>query len=98
VHAHTHGPAADIGHIPLPDHRRGSDQEPHPTGHPEDLLTVDEVIASLRVSRATFYRWRRRGSGPASVRLPGGTVRVRRAALADWLASLQDANKKDAAA
>ena len=66
------------------------------TGHPDDLLTVDEVIASLRVSRATFYRWRR-ATGPASVRLPGGAVRIRRAALAEWLAGLQDDYKEDAA-
>jgi excisionase family DNA binding protein len=48
------------------------------------------VIATLRVSRAAFYRWRRRGSGPASVRLPGGAVRIRRADLQQWLRSLQD--------
>jgi integrase len=41
------------------------------------LLTIDEVIAELRVSRAAFYRWRRQGAGPAVVRLPGGGVRVR---------------------
>jgi excisionase family DNA binding protein len=68
------------------------------TGQPEDLLTIDAVIASLRVSRATFYRWRRRGTGPASVRLPGGAVRIRRAALAEWLAGLQDDHKEDTAA
>ena len=47
----------------------------------DELLTIEEVIAELRVSRATFYRWRRRGTGPAAVRLPGGGVRIRRSAL-----------------
>lgn len=65
------------------------------TGQPDDLLTLDEVITSLRVSRAAFYRWRRRGTGPASVRLPGGAVRIRRAALAEWLRGLQEDTKED---
>jgi predicted DNA-binding transcriptional regulator AlpA len=68
------------------------------TGDPDDLLAIDEVITSLRVSRAAFYRWRRRGTGPASVRLPGGAVRIRRAALAEWLRGLQEENKEDTAA
>ena len=65
------------------------------TGQPDDLLTLDEVITSLRVSRAAFYRWRRRGTGPASVRLPGGAVRILRAALAEWLRGLQEDTKED---
>jgi excisionase family DNA binding protein len=65
------------------------------TGQPEDLLTIDEVIATLRVSRAAFYRWRRRGTGPPSVRLPGGAVRIRRAALDRWLADLHEDNKEE---
>src|ERR1035438_8392431 len=64
------------------------------TGNPDDLLTIDEVIATLRVSRAAFYRWRRRGTGPASVRLPGGGVRIRRADLQQWLRGLHD-NQED---
>jgi excisionase family DNA binding protein len=68
------------------------------TGQPDDLLTIDEVITSLRVSRAAFYRWRLRGTGPASVRLPGGAVRIRRAALAEWLRGMQEGNKEDTAA
>jgi excisionase family DNA binding protein len=68
------------------------------TGQPDDLLTIDDVIASLRVSRAAFYRWRRRGTGPPSVRLPGGAVRIRRAALAEWLRGLQEDNKEEGTA
>jgi excisionase family DNA binding protein len=64
-------------------------------GDPDDLLTIDEVIATLRVSRAAFYRWRRRGTGPATVRLPGGAVRVRRSALQQWLRGLQDEHKEE---
>jgi excisionase family DNA binding protein len=61
--------------------------EPGALGDP--LLTIEEVIAELRVSRAAFYRWRRQGAGPAVVRLPGGTVRVRRSALTAWLRGLE---------
>jgi excisionase family DNA binding protein len=68
------------------------------TGDPDDLLTIDEVIVILRVSRAAFYRWRRRGTGPASVRLPGGAVRIRRAALQEWLRGLHDDQKENTAA
>jgi excisionase family DNA binding protein len=65
-----------------------------PAGEPgtqdDPLLTIDEVTAELRVSRDAFYRWRRQGAGPAVVRLPGGTVRVRRSALTAWLRRLEE--------
>ena len=61
--------------------------EPGTPGDP--LLTIEEVTAELRVSRAAFYRWRRQGAGPAAVRLPGGGVRVRRSALTAWLSRLE---------
>ena len=67
--------------------------EPHPA--PDALLTIDEVIAQLRVSRAAFYRWRRRGTGPAEVRLPGGGVRIRRSALWQWLRRLEQPQQED---
>jgi len=54
------------------------------------LLTIEEVITELRVSRAAFYRWRRLGAGPPVVRLPGGGVRVRRSALTWWLRHLEE--------
>jgi excisionase family DNA binding protein len=56
----------------------------------DQLLTLDEVAAELRISREALYRWRRRGTGPPSIRLPGGTVRIRRSALTAWLRTLQD--------
>ena len=67
--------------------------EPDPA--PDALLTIEEVIAQLRVSRAAFYRWRRRGTGPAEVRLPGGGVRIRRGALHAWLRRLEDHQQED---
>ena len=37
----------------------------HPVTPGDPLLTIEEVTAELRVSRAAFYRWRRQGAGPA---------------------------------
>ena len=56
----------------------------------DPLLTIEEVTAELRVSRAAFYRWRRQRAGPPVVRLPGGGVRVRRSALSQWLRRLEE--------
>jgi excisionase family DNA binding protein len=57
---------------------------------PGELLTLEQVAAELKVSREALYRWRRRGTGPPSIRLPGGAVRIRRSALTGWLRALQD--------
>jgi excisionase family DNA binding protein len=51
----------------------------------DELMTIPEVIAELRVPRSTFYRWRQIGMGPASMKLPNGQVRIRRSALEAWL-------------
>lgn len=64
----------------------GDPGNPHP-GHGDDLLTISEVTAWLRISRTTFYRWRLTGAGLAVVRLPGGGVRIRRSDLHQWLRS-----------
>ena len=61
--------------------------DPGNPGHDDDLLTISEVTAWLRVSRTTFYRWRLTGAGLAVVRLPGGGVRIRRSDLHRWLRS-----------
>jgi excisionase family DNA binding protein len=52
-----------------------------------EFLTIEEVLTVLRVSRTTFGRWRRQGTGPVIIRLPGGGVRIRRSALDRWLRS-----------
>ena len=74
-------PTAPGRPVATPDGAPGTADDP--------LLTIDEVIAELRVSRAAFYRWRRQGAGPPAVRLPGGGVRVRRSALTAWLRRLE---------
>lgn len=55
------------------------------TSEREEFLTIEEVLAVLRISRSTFCRWRRQDSGPVIIRLLGGGVRIRRSALDRWL-------------
>jgi len=59
-------------------------------GAASHLMTIAEVIAEIRVPRATFYRWRQLRKGPRSIKLPNGDVRIRRSELERWLASLED--------
>lgn len=64
---------------------------------PDELLTIAEVIAELRVPRSTFYRWRQQGIAPRVVKLPSGAVRIRRTALNEWLRGLEDPPEEHAA-
>ena len=66
-------------------------------GEPDELLTIAEVIAELRVPRSTFYRWRQQGIAPRVMKLPSGAVRIRRTALTEWLRGLEDDPKEHAA-
>lgn len=56
----------------------------------DELLTIAEVCEELGIARATFYRWRAHRKGPASLRLPNGTVRIRRSALTAFIASCEE--------
>src|ERR1700680_2522246 len=93
---HTARTGRRYGHAPpAPLRALRRKEEPGVTGDPDDLLTIDEVIATLRVSRAAFYRWRRRGTGPPTGRLPGGAPRVQRSALQQWLRSLHNNQEEE---
>lgn len=63
-----------------------------------EFLTIEEVVGVLRVSRTTFGRWRRQGTGPLIMRLPGGGVRIRRSALDRWLRASRNPHGKVLAA
>ena len=54
-----------------------------------ELLTVPEVLAELRVSRSTWFYWRQIGKGPRAIKLPNGELRIRRSALYEWLGELE---------
>jgi predicted DNA-binding transcriptional regulator AlpA len=55
----------------------------------DDLLTVPEVLALLRIERSTWYHWRQIGKAPRVYKLPNGKVRVRRSVLNAWLTTLE---------
>ena len=55
----------------------------------DELLTVREVLAELRVPRSTWYQWRQTGKAPRVFKLPNGELRVRRSVLEEWLSGLE---------
>jgi predicted DNA-binding transcriptional regulator AlpA len=54
-------------------------------GAADELLTVEEVLAELRVPRSTWLKWRQTGQAPAAIKLPNGQLRIRRSTLTSWL-------------
>ncbi|MFE6841088.1 helix-turn-helix transcriptional regulator [Streptomyces sp. NPDC057686] len=51
----------------------------------DEMLTIPQVVEEIGVPRATFYRWRQCKKGPKSIKLPNGSVRIRRSELTRWL-------------
>ena len=86
---HGHTPSRLYGGLPGSDEGRQAWRD--------ELLTIEEVIAELRVPRSTFYRWRQQGIAPRVMKLPSGAVRIRRTALEEWLRGLEDDPKEHAA-
>lgn len=54
-------------------------------------MTVEEFCAELQISRSTWNDWRVKGRAPACIRLPNGSLRIRRSAFENWLSSLEGA-------
>lgn len=52
---------------------------------PGQKLTVDDVCTKLRIATSTFYGWRQKGRGPRCIRLPNGSLRIRRDDFENWL-------------
>ncbi|MFD8964411.1 helix-turn-helix transcriptional regulator [Streptomyces sp. NPDC059568] len=57
----------------------------------DEMLTIPEVIEEIGVPRATFYRWRQCRKGPKAIKLPNGSVRIRRSELDRWIAGMEEA-------
>jgi predicted DNA-binding transcriptional regulator AlpA len=51
-------------------------------------LTVDGVCEDLGVTKSTFYEWRAKRKAPPCVKLPNGSLRVRRVDYERWLENL----------
>jgi excisionase family DNA binding protein len=55
-------------------------------GGPEELWTLKETAAYLKVSRSTLYGWRYYGKGPVGYKI-GGAVRFDPEVVKAWVAS-----------
>ncbi|MFE3854898.1 helix-turn-helix transcriptional regulator [Streptomyces griseorubiginosus] len=58
-----------------------------PTGHNPTSRTTPELATALR---STFYEWRQKGRGPRCIRLPNGSLRIRRSDFENWLMDCED--------
>lgn len=72
--------------------------QPRPRERGLELLTLDQVLAELGedgrpLARSTFFRWKAIGKAPQTIKLPNGSLRVRRADLEAWI----DAHEERAA-
>ena len=79
-------PAKAQGSHPLPKEQRLTS----PSRRTTEKLTVDEFCADLRISRSTFYDWRKKGRGPRCIRIPNGALRIRRTDYENWLTDRED--------
>ncbi|MQA98631.1 MAG: helix-turn-helix domain-containing protein [Streptosporangiales bacterium] len=52
-------------------------------------LTVDDMAAELQVSCSTLYDWIATNRGPQVVKLPNGSLRVKRENWIEWLRRLE---------
>ena len=53
-------------------------------------LTVDDLCDELHIARSTFYDWRSARKAPRCIKLPNGSIRIRRADLDNWLKVHED--------
>lgn len=53
-------------------------------------LTVSDVCDELGISKSTFYDWRAAHKAPCCIRLPNGSLRVRRADFDRWLRECEE--------
>ncbi|SDO94326.1 transcriptional regulator, AlpA family [Actinopolyspora xinjiangensis] len=53
-------------------------------------MTVAEFCEELGIARSTFDLWRAKGTAPRCIRLPNGSLRIRRTDFDTWLDTLED--------
>ncbi|WP_086840637.1 helix-turn-helix transcriptional regulator [Amycolatopsis kentuckyensis] len=58
-------------------HQRGSTKR--------ELLKIADVCEELDIAPSTFYEWRAKECAPKCIKLPNGSVRIRRCDLESWL-------------
>ena len=57
----------------------------------DEMLTISELLAELRISRSTFYDWRAKGRAPRCIKLPNGDLRIRRTELVRFIDICEEA-------
>lgn len=57
----------------------------------DELLSTKDLSEWTKVPVATLYSWRRRGKGPAAIRV-GKYLRYEAKAIVEWLESLRSAS------
>lgn len=57
------------------------------------LLTVSDALATLKISRSTFYRLLKSGGGPRVLKISKRTL-IREASLIAWIAEREASNGK----
>lgn len=55
----------------------------------DELLTLDELCAMLKITKATAYKQRSTGTGPPGYRI-GKHLRFKRSDVLDWLESKRE--------
>jgi predicted DNA-binding transcriptional regulator AlpA len=53
-------------------------------------MTITDVCVELSIARSTFYDWRAAKKAPKCIKLPNGSIRIRRADFERWLAGHED--------
>lgn len=54
-------------------------------------MTVAEFCDEMNISRSTFDDWRAKRRAPKCIRLPNGSLRIKRNDFEDWLDTLEEA-------
>ena len=56
----------------------------------EGLVTVEQFLELVGVSRRTFNRWREMGTAPQAIKLPNGQLRMRQGDVESWLSDHEE--------
>lgn len=54
-------------------------------------LTIDEICTELCIAKSTFHDWRAKGRAPKCVKLPNGSLRVKRSDFEKFMTALEEA-------
>lgn len=70
--------------------KRWIEPERRTEGRHDGLVTVEQFLELVGVSRRTFNRWREMGTAPQAIKLPNGQLRMRRGDVESWLSDHEE--------